>query len=219
MIYNLVNLDDEFSGMAQKSVGFTGADLNTTNATITSTVDGGSALDQIQKIAFAVPDLMNTTWIVDMCNQHAWIAKDMFFVCLILSVIAWLLGQAGASRPENEAYLIVMLKRSVIAFAMRADGAGFDIAIWMRDGHCIHSWNLCNGGILPRKVLPDIPVLYRVDLRMAALDIRSNREHGRIHTDDDTCKHLSEYHNDWCICYCCLIHKCKRWINISYVGM
>lgn len=122
MIYNLVNLDDEFSGMAQKSVGFTGADLNTTNATVASTVDGGSALDQIQKIAFTVPDLMNTTWIVDMYNTHAWIAKDLFFVCLILSVIAWLLGQVGASRPENEAYLILMLKRSVIAFAMIWNG-------------------------------------------------------------------------------------------------
>lgn len=122
MIYNLVNLDDEFSGMAQKSVGFTGADLNTTNATVTSTVDGGSALDQIQEIAFTVPDLMNTTWIVDMYNTHAWIAKDLFFICLILSAIAWLLGQVGVSRPENEAYLIVMLKRSVIAFAMIWNG-------------------------------------------------------------------------------------------------
>ena len=122
MIYNLVNLDEEFSGMAQKSVGFTGADLNTTNATVTSTVEGGSALDQIQKLAFTVPDLINTTWIVDMYNSHAWIAKDLFFVCLILSAMAWLLGQVGASKPENEAYLIVMLKRSVIAFAMIWNG-------------------------------------------------------------------------------------------------
>lgn len=122
MIYNLVNLDEEFSGMAQKSVGFTGADMNTTNATVTSTVEGGSALDQIQKLAFTVPDLINTTWIVDMYNSHAWIAKDLFFVCLIISVIAWLLGQVGASRPENEAYLILMLKRSVIAFAMIWNG-------------------------------------------------------------------------------------------------
>ena len=88
MLYNLVNLDDEYSGMAQKAVGFTGADLNTTTAT--PMVEGGSALDQIQKLAFAVPDLMNTTWIMDLYSAHAWIAKDMFCVCLLLSVIAWL---------------------------------------------------------------------------------------------------------------------------------
>ena len=120
MLYNLVNLDDEYSSMAQNAVGFTGADLNTTTAT--PMVEGGSALDQVQKLAFAVPDLMNTTWIMDMYSAHSWIAKDMFILCLILSAIAWLIGQCGRSRPENEAYLILMLKRSTIAFAMIWNG-------------------------------------------------------------------------------------------------
>lgn len=116
MLYNLINLDDEFTGMAQKSVGFTGADLNST--TVAPMVEGGSALDQIQKLTFAVPDLMSTTWIVDMYNQHAWLARDLFFICLLLSAMAWLIGQFGHSRPEDEAYLIARLKRSVIAFVM-----------------------------------------------------------------------------------------------------
>jgi len=121
MFYNLVDLDSEFSGMAQKSVGFTGADINAT-ANTTAIVEGGSALDQIQKLAFAVPDLMNTTWIVDLYNQHAWIAKDLFFICLLSSLMAWLLGQIGKSYPEDEAHMIVLLKRSVISFAMIWNG-------------------------------------------------------------------------------------------------
>jgi len=121
MFYNLVNLDSEFSGMAQKSVGFTGADINAT-ASPTAIIEGGSALDQIDKLAFAVPDLMNTTWIVDLYNQHAWIARDLFFICLLLSVMTWLIGHIGKSYPEDAAKMILLLKRSVIAFAMIWNG-------------------------------------------------------------------------------------------------
>ena len=68
-----LNLDEQITEVATKSIGFTGAELDSLNATTNATAiyDGGTAIDQIELCAGVTPDVVNTTWIVDMYQTVA----------------------------------------------------------------------------------------------------------------------------------------------------
>ena len=123
MLYNLVNLDQEFSGMAQKSVGFTGIDLNTTNQSLQSTVDGGSAIDCIERMSVISPDVLNQSWLTQMYAEHSWLAFDLFKILLLVAVCGYIMRSVfDVSFGEQEAILINLLKRSLISTFMIAQG-------------------------------------------------------------------------------------------------
>ena len=122
MFYNLVDLDQEFTSIAQKSVGFTGADLNATNQTMQATVEGGSAIDFIESVAVVSPDVMSQGWLTQMYAEHSWIAFDLFKILLLATLIGYVLKQFGADFGDNEAGMINLLKRSIISTFMIAQG-------------------------------------------------------------------------------------------------
>lgn len=122
MFYNLIDLDKEFSSMAQNSVGFTGADLNMTNSTLQHVVEGGSAIDFIESVAVVSPDVLRQGWLTQMYSEHSWIAFDLFKLLLLASILGYILKQVGAEFGENEASMIHLLKRSIVSTFMIAEG-------------------------------------------------------------------------------------------------
>lgn len=119
-----LNLDEQITNIATKSIGFTGAELDALNTTTnaTSVYDGGTAIDQIELCAGVTPDLVNTTWIVDMYKVVADLAMDFFYIFLVIALITYVLKEKGMLSSSKEAEMVHLTKRSIIASFMIFQG-------------------------------------------------------------------------------------------------
>lgn len=109
------NLNEQITDIATKSIGFTGADLENLNTTINETAmyDGGTAIDQIKLCAGVTPDVVNTTWIVDMYRVVADLAMDFFYIFLMMALITYVLKERGMLSSSKEAEMVRLVKRSI----------------------------------------------------------------------------------------------------------
>jgi hypothetical protein len=118
------NLNEQIADVATKSIGFTGADLENLNTTINETAmyAGGTAIDQIELCAGVTPDVVNTTWIVDMYQIVADLAMDFFYIFLVMALITYVLKERGMLSSSKEAEMVRLVKRSIIASFMIFNG-------------------------------------------------------------------------------------------------
>jgi MFS family permease len=119
-----LNLDEQITEVATKSIGFTGADLENLNTTINDTAmyAGGTAIDQIELCAGVTPDVVNTTWIVDMYRVVADLAMDFFYIFLVMALITYVLKEKGMLSSSKEAEMVRLVKRSIISSFMIFNG-------------------------------------------------------------------------------------------------
>jgi hypothetical protein len=118
------NLNEQIADVATKSIGFTGADLENLNTTINETAmyAGGTAIDQIELCAGVTPDVVNTTWIVDMYRVVADLAMDFFYIFLMMALITYVLKEKGMLSSSKEAEMVRLVKRSIISSFMIFNG-------------------------------------------------------------------------------------------------
>ena len=119
-----LNLNDQVTDIATKSIGFTGADLENLNTTINETAmyEGGTAIDQIKLCAGVTPDIVGTTWIVDMYKVVADLAMDFFYIFLVMALITYVLKEKSMLSATKEAEMVHLIKRSIIASFMIFQG-------------------------------------------------------------------------------------------------
>lgn len=119
-----LNLDEQITEIATKSIGFTGAELDALNSTTNATAiyDGGTAIDQIELCAGVTPDVVNTTWIVDMYQTVADLAMNFFYIFLVLALITYILKGKDMLSASKEAEMVHLIKRSIIASFMIFNG-------------------------------------------------------------------------------------------------
>lgn len=118
-----LNLDEQISEAATKSIGFTGADIDGLNSTINATTaSNGTAIDTIQRCAATTPDLINTPWIVDMYQMVADIAMDFFWIFVTFALIGYVLKGKGMLSASKEAEMVHLIKKSIIASFMIFQG-------------------------------------------------------------------------------------------------
>lgn len=119
-----LNLDEQITEVATKSIGFTGADLENLNTTINDTAmyAGGTAIDQIELCAGVTPDVVNTTWIVDMYQVVANLAMDFFWIFLAMALITYVLKGKDMLSASKEAEMVRLVKRSIISSFMIFNG-------------------------------------------------------------------------------------------------
>lgn len=119
-----LNLNDQITDIATKSIGFTGAELDALNTTTNATAiyDSGTAIDQIELCAGVTPDVVNTTWIVDMYKVVADLAMDFFYIFLVMALITYVLKEKGMLSSSKEAEMVRLVKRSIIASFMIFNG-------------------------------------------------------------------------------------------------
>ncbi|RLD18711.1 MAG: hypothetical protein DRI69_09785 [Bacteroidetes bacterium] len=118
-----LNLNDEISDVATRSIGFTGSELSELNSTINSTIpSNGTAIDTINRYAVVTPDVVNTPWITDMYNVVAHMATTMFHILIVFAIISFILGRYNMLSASRSAAIIHFLKRGVIIAFMIAQG-------------------------------------------------------------------------------------------------
>lgn len=120
----IFNLNEQITEVATKSIGFSGADIENLNTTINETAiyEGGTAIDQIKLCAGVTPDIVGTTWIVDMYEIVADLALNFLYIFLILALITYMLKKLDRLPSSKEAEMVRLIKRSVIASFMIFQG-------------------------------------------------------------------------------------------------
>lgn len=116
------NLNDAISDIATGSIGFTGADLDALNATAPLNTTGDTAVDQIRLAAGVTPDVVNTTWIVDMYASVASWAMVVFWIFFIAGLCAMLMKHWGGLAPSLSAETMHILKKTIVASFMIYEG-------------------------------------------------------------------------------------------------
>lgn len=131
----ILDLKGEVRDVAIESVGMEGADIDTVNRTISASsgtitspfntsnvVEQGNALDQIELCIGVTPDLLNSTWVNEMYDIIALFALDMFWIFFISALIGCILKSFDKLTPNQEADMVHIIKRSLIASFMIYEG-------------------------------------------------------------------------------------------------
>ena len=118
------NLNDAISEAATRSIGFTGADLDTMKNTSASAINstGNTAIDQIQLTAGVTPDVVNTTWIVSMYSTVAEWAMIVFYIFFVIGLCAILLNHWSMLPASHSANIMHFLKKIIIVAFMVYQG-------------------------------------------------------------------------------------------------
>ena len=116
------NLNDAISEAGTRSLGFTGADLDALNATAPINSTGHTAIDQIGLSAGVTPNVVHTTWIVDMYASVAELAMVLFWIFFIAGLCAMLLKSMGSLPASISAATMHMLKKTIVAAFMISYG-------------------------------------------------------------------------------------------------
>jgi len=113
MVLTDILLKHQIEDMAYESVGFSGADLNSTN---------GTAVETITKCSIVSPDILNVPEIVSRYSVLVDFAKQVAFLLLVIWLIGYLIQMIDIDQYGRYASTIPFIKRGLIGLFMIGGG-------------------------------------------------------------------------------------------------
>ena len=113
MVLTDILLKHQIEDMAYESVGFSGADLNSTN---------GTAVETITKCSIVSPDILNVPEIVSRYGVLVDFAKQAAFLILVIWLIGYLIQMIDIDQYSKYASTLPFMKRGLIGLFMIGSG-------------------------------------------------------------------------------------------------